>query len=109
MSFTPGFDRLAKVWCRKCGQGDTITGHRDIRRHEIFDVEDIENPDGWAEEVREDIEGNVLYICSHCGNEGTDIEEVATSNQNEANNSFKSYNPTNKVEIEQDYYEEESE
>ena len=97
MTFVNGFDRFANVWCKKCGRGDTIMGHRQMRRHETFQVENVEQPDGWAEDVTEDPEGETLYTCSFCNNEGTELEEVATGNQNEAHNIFRDSNISRRV------------
>jgi DNA-directed RNA polymerase subunit M/transcription elongation factor TFIIS len=99
MVFMEGFDKYANVWCRKCGGGDTVQGRRSVNRVEVFDITSIDYSDlEWADEIQEEAV-NTVYVCTTCGNKGTDINEVATQSQNEAHTIFKEFRlggePTN--------------
>ena len=78
------FDRLAKVWCKHCGTGDSIRCKRVLHREESFDVDDIDSPDvHLGDTIHESVESQT-YWCGTCGAESDDLSELATDSQNEA-------------------------
>jgi len=91
--WTKGFDPYAKVWCRHCGEGDSLRGVRVIDREEFFSIEAIDFPESAGyDRVEEDVKG-VTYHCDACNAESDSIETMATESQNEAHEIFKEKHP----------------
>lgn len=91
-SFAPGFDKDANIWCKDCGQGDSITEiwKAHIEEHRLIESLDNYMDPPLIDTIVHDADA-YIYKCSNCGHEEQDLEAIATENIFEANEAYKIY------------------